>query len=78
VPWLVGGSPDLAPSSKSRLTSDGAGDFSAHDRSGRNPHVGVREHAATAVCNGLALPRRPSAAPCWPLESLMVQVVESR
>ena len=29
VPWLVGGSSDLAPSNKSRLTFEGAGDFSA-------------------------------------------------
>jgi transketolase len=55
VPWLLGGSSDLAPSNKSRLTFDGAGDFSADDRPGRNLHFGVREHAAAAVANGLAL-----------------------
>jgi transketolase len=55
VPWLIGGSADLAPSNKSRMTFDGAGDFSATDRAGRNLHVGVREHAAAAVANGLAL-----------------------
>jgi transketolase len=55
VPWLIGGSSDLAPSNKSRLTFDGAGDFSAEDRAGRNLHFGVREHAAGAVANGLAL-----------------------
>ena len=55
VPWLIGGSSDLAPSNKSRLTFDGAGDFSADDRTGRNLHFGVREHAAAAVANGLAL-----------------------
>ena len=55
VPWLVGGSADLAPSNKSRMTFDGAGDFSATERSGRNLHFGVREHAAAAVANGLAL-----------------------
>ena len=55
MPWLVGGSADLAPSNKSRLTFDGAGDFSATDRAGRNLHFGVREHAAAAVANGLAL-----------------------
>jgi transketolase len=55
VPWLLGGSADLAPSNKSRLTFEGAGDFSAQDRAGRNLHFGVREHAAAAVCNGLAL-----------------------
>lgn len=55
VPWLVGGSSDLAPSNKSRLTFQGAGDFSDEDRAGRNLHFGVREHAAAAVANGLAL-----------------------
>ena len=55
VPWMIGGSSDLAPSNKSRLTFDGAGDFSADDRAGRNLHFGVREHAAAAVSNGLAL-----------------------
>nr|KEP24722.1 transketolase [Georgenia sp. SUBG003] len=55
VPWLLGGSSDLAPSNKSRLTFDGAGDLSADDPGGRNLHFGVREHAAAAVANGLAL-----------------------
>jgi transketolase len=55
VPWLLGGSADLAPSNKSRLTFDGAGDFGPGDRAGRNLHFGVREHAAAAVANGLAL-----------------------
>jgi transketolase len=55
VPWLLGGSADLAPSNKSRLTFSGAGDFSAEDRAGRNLHFGVREHAAAAVANGLSL-----------------------
>ena len=55
VSWLIGGSSDLAPSNKSRLTFSGAGDFSATDRAGRNLHFGVREHAAAAVANGLAL-----------------------
>jgi transketolase len=55
VPWLLGGSADLAPSNKSRLTFKGAGDFTAESRTGRNLHFGVREHAAGAVANGLAL-----------------------
>jgi transketolase len=55
VPWLIGGSSDLAPSNKSRLTFDGAGDFSPQNRAGRNLHFGVREHAAGAIGNGLAL-----------------------
>ena len=52
VPWLVGGSADLAPSTKTRLTFDGARDYLA-DRIGRNFHFGVREHAMGAVLNGL-------------------------
>jgi transketolase len=55
VPWLVGGASDLGPSTKTLMTFDGAGDFSATDRSGRNLHFGVREHAAGCVANGLAL-----------------------
>jgi transketolase len=55
VPWLLGGSADLAPSTKTRLTFEGAGDFTPHDHSGRNFHFGIREHAMGAVLNGLAL-----------------------
>jgi len=55
VPWLIGGSADLAPSTKTRLTFDGAGDFTSEDRGGRNFHFGVREHAMAAVMNGLSL-----------------------
>ena len=55
VPWLLGGSADLSPSTKTHLTFDGAGDFQPGDRLGRNLHFGIREHAATAVSNGLAL-----------------------
>jgi transketolase len=55
VPWLIGGAADLAPSTKTRLTFEGAGDFSEHDRSGRNFHFGIREHAMAAILNGLSL-----------------------
>src|SRR4029077_2521509 len=55
VPWLLGGSADLTPSTKTRLTFDGAGDFFADSPSGRNLHFGIREHAMAAVLNGLAL-----------------------
>jgi transketolase len=55
VPWLMGGSADLAPSTKTRLTFDGAGDFFADRPSGRNLHFGIREHAMAAVLNGMAL-----------------------
>jgi transketolase len=55
VPWLLGGSADLAPSCKTRLNFEGAGDFSAHNRAGRNLHFGIREHAMGAILNGLSL-----------------------
>ncbi len=55
VPWLIGGSADLAPSTKTRLIFEGAGDFAASDYSGRNFHFGIREHAMGAILNGLSL-----------------------
>ncbi|HUZ77925.1 MAG TPA: transketolase, partial [Chloroflexota bacterium] len=54
VPWLLSGSADLAPSTKTRLTLEGAGDFS-DEAAGRNLHFGIREHAMGAIMNGLAL-----------------------
>ena len=53
LPNLVGGSADLAPSNKTNI-KDG-GDYSAENRSGRNMHFGVREHAMAAICNAMAL-----------------------
>lgn len=67
VPWLIGGSADLAPSTKTKLTFEGAGDFGYPDSyqdhgaktaanfAGRNFHFGVREHGMGAVINGMAL-----------------------
>lgn len=55
VPWLLGGSADLAPSTKTRLTFEGAGDFTAKNRGGRNLHFGIREHAMGSILNGLSL-----------------------
>jgi transketolase len=55
VPWLMGGSADLAPSAKTRLTFEGAGDIAAHHPEGRNVHFGIREHAMAAILNGMAL-----------------------
>jgi transketolase len=70
VPWLLGGASDLAPSTKTRLTFAGAGDFQAGDvqagdvqagdiqaagYGGRNLHFGAREAAAAAAANGMAL-----------------------
>jgi transketolase len=54
-PWLIGGSADLAPSTKTRLTFAAAGDFEAEKYGGRNFHFGIREHAMGAALNGLAL-----------------------
>ena len=55
IPWLIGGSADLAPSTKTRLTFAGAGDFSAENYAGRNFHFGIREHAMGAILNGMSL-----------------------
>ncbi len=54
-PWLMGGSADLYPSTKTRLTFDGAGDFEANHYNARNFHFGIREHAMGAIVNGMAL-----------------------
>jgi transketolase len=55
VPWLLGGSADLAPSTKTRLVLEGAGDLEEETPGGRNLHFGIREHAMAAILNGLAL-----------------------
>src|SRR6266704_3585790 len=55
IPWLLGGSADLTPSTKTRLTFPTAGDFQAASPSGRNLHFGIREHSMGAILNGLAL-----------------------
>jgi len=55
TPWLMGGAADLFPSTKTRLTFEGAGDFEADNYSGRNFHFGIREHAMGAAVNGMSL-----------------------
>ena len=55
VPWFLGGSADLGPSTKTTLTFEGAGDFQADTAGGRNFHFGIREHAMAAIVNGLSL-----------------------
>jgi transketolase len=57
IPWLIGGSADLAHSNKTNLTFEGAGDFYAGEYRGRNLHYGVREHAMGAIVNGLSVSR---------------------
>jgi transketolase len=53
LPWLVGGSADLAPSTLTLM--DGGGDFEAASYGGRNMHFGIREHAMGSILNGMAL-----------------------
>jgi transketolase len=55
IPWLMGGSADLATSNKTTLKFEGAGDFSATDYHGRNLHFGIREHVMGASVNGLTV-----------------------
>lgn len=68
MPWLLGGAADLAPSTKTNLRFQFAGEFQApgnrpskpddrHDYAGRNLHFGIREHAMCAIGSGMALSR---------------------
>jgi transketolase len=54
IPWLMGGSADLAKSNKTNLTFEGAGDFFPGEW-GANVHFGVREHGMGAAVNGMVL-----------------------
>ncbi|MCA9132595.1 MAG: transketolase [Planctomycetales bacterium] len=53
LPWLIGGSADLAPSTMTLL--NGQDDFGPSSASGRNMHFGIREHAMASALNGMAL-----------------------
>ena len=53
LPWLIGGSADLGPSTKTMI--DDGGSFQAASYGARNLHFGVREHGMGAVVNGMAL-----------------------
>jgi transketolase len=55
IPWLLGGSADLASSTRTALKLPGAGEFELSTPDGRNLHFGTREHAMAAIVNGLAL-----------------------
>lgn len=57
VPWFIGGSADLDPSTKTAI-KDG-GEIQAGEFGGRNIRFGVREHAMGAAVNGLAYSQ------CW-------------
>ncbi|MGN0814790.1 MAG: transketolase [Candidatus Coproplasma sp.] len=52
MPNLLSGSADLTPSTKTNLVGEGW--FSPENRTGRNIHFGIREHAMAAICNGVA------------------------
>ena len=63
TPWVMGGAADLAPSTKTLLKMEGAGNLSASNVAGRNMHFGIREHAMGAIVNGLSLSKiRPYGA----------------
>lgn len=53
VPNLIGGSADLANANKTVMK--GRGDFLPNDKTGSNMHFGIREHAMSAICNGMYL-----------------------
>lgn len=59
IPWIIGGSADLSPSTKTHLTFEGAGEFQPDGKlgnyQGRNMRFGVREHAMCAAVNGMTL-----------------------
>ncbi len=63
IPWLIGGSADLAKSNNSKMTFKSAGEFQAATPAGRNINFGVREHAMGAMVNGMSLTKvRPYCA----------------
>jgi transketolase len=53
LPWFLGGSADLAPSTMTLL--DGEKGLEANSLGGRNLHFGIREHGMGAVLNGMSL-----------------------
>jgi transketolase len=55
IPWMLGGSADLAPSNNTVLNFADVGSLSAANPGGRNLHFGIREHAMGAIANGMAL-----------------------
>jgi transketolase len=53
IPWLMGGSADLAPSTETLLSK--SGDFEKDAYGNRNMHWGVREHVMCGASSGMAL-----------------------
>jgi transketolase len=54
VPWLLGGSADLAPSTKTLLTFEDATGFQPGHYGLRNMHFGIREHGMSGIINGMS------------------------
>src|SRR5204862_7731175 len=72
IPWLIGGSPDLAQSNKTNLDFPGAGEFLPGEYKGRNLHYGVREHAMGAAMRGMAWSKlRPFGGTCFNFSDYM-------
>src|SRR5260370_1718610 len=55
VPWLIGGSADLATSNKTTLKFEGAGDFQAGEDAARNVPFRVRQHGLVPSVNVLVV-----------------------
>ena len=55
IPWFLGGSADLAPSTMTPVAGKGESDFEADNYAGRILHFGVREHAMGSIANGMSL-----------------------
>ena len=53
LPWLLGGSADLSPSTKTDIKGEGS--FEPGSYTGVNFHFGVREHGMGAIVNGMTL-----------------------
>jgi transketolase len=63
IPWFLGGTAYIAPSKKTTLTFEGAGQLQAGSPGGKNLHYGIREHAMCAIVNGMSLSKlRPFGA----------------
>ena len=63
IPWLLAGSADLTGSTSVGLEGvEGATAFEPEDRSGRQLHLGIREHGSAALSNGLSLSK---LRPLW-------------
>src|ERR671919_1146044 len=62
IPWMLAGSADLTDSTSVRLGFEGAADFQPGQRSGRQLHLGIREHESAAMSNGLSLAK---LRPLW-------------